>query len=268
MGDATGITALTDYLLPILLAWTFVAARFIGLATVFPLFSWLNISFTVRFAFSAAMALPLLQMVLDAPELKSAPAWQLSVLVAKEFVIGIVIGLVAGVPFWLAQSAGEVIDTYRGSSAGNLFDPSLTTETSELGTAFILAALALFVWSGGFTSLIAVIMGSYAVWPPFEAFPTPKIDQARAVAAIVGQNLEGAIGMASVMLLCLFTAELALGFMSRSARQFQVFELSMAFKNLFFAVLMPLLIAAMLAYISRELLKLQQLPDWLKMMRG
>jgi type III secretion protein T len=268
MLEIPAINALTDYFLPIILAWAFVSARFIGLSIVFPLFSWLNISFTVRFAFSAAMALPLLQLVLEAPELKSAPAWQLSVLVAKEVLIGAVIGLVAGVPFWLAQSAGEVIDTYRGSSAGNLFDPSLTTETSELGTAFILSALALFVWSSGFSSLIAVLMGSYIVWPPFEAFPIPSGDQMRAVAGIVGQNLEGAIGMAGVMLLCLFTAELALGFMSRSARQFQVFELSMAFKNLFFAVLMPLLIAAILALIMRELNKLQWLPEWLRLMRG
>jgi type III secretion protein T len=268
MADLAALNALTDYAFPILSAWAFVAARFIGLSLVFPLFSWLNISFTVRFAFAAAMALPLLQLVLDAPQLSSAPAWQLSVLMAKEMLIGTIVGLVAGIPFWLAQSAGEVIDTYRGSSAGNLFDPSLTTETSELGTAFILAALALFVWSGGFTALIAVVMGSYAIWPPFELLPQPSLAQLRAVTAIVGQTMEGALGLASVMLLCLFTAELALGFMSRSARQFQVFELSLAFKNLFFAVLMPLLIAAMLVYIGREVAKLQQLPEWLRMVRG
>jgi type III secretory pathway component EscT len=70
------------------------------------------------------------------------------------------------------------------------------------------------------------------------------------------------------MLMCLFTAELALGFMSRSARQFQVFELSMAFKNLFFVVLMPMLIAAILAYIAREVGKLNQLLDWLRLLKG
>jgi type III secretion protein T len=264
MIDLDGISALTEILFPVLLAWVFTAARFLGLSLVFPLFSWLNIPFAVRFAFAAAMALPLLQVVLVAPELKSLVAWELALLGAKEFTIGAVIGLMAGVPFWMAQSAGEIIDTFRGSSAGNLFDPSLTTETSELGTAFILTGLALFVWSGGFTALIAVGMGSYVIWPPFELLPSLGFDQARAVASIVSQSLEGAIGMASVMLLCLFTAELALGFMSRSARQFQVFELSMAFKNLFFACLMPLLIVAMATYLAREIAKIPQVLDVLR----
>jgi type III secretion protein T len=265
--DLQALAALTDWLYPVLLAWTFTAMRFIGLSFVFPLFSWLNISTTIRFAFSAAMALPLLQIVYAAPELKSAPAWQLAMLGTKEFLVGAVIGLVAGVPFWLAQSAGEIIDTYRGSSSGNLFDPSLTTETSELGTAFILSALALFVWSGGFTILVAVLIGSYTIWPPFEMLPKPRPDDILLIAGQVGRNLEGAVGMAAVMVLCLFTAELTLGFISRSVRQFQVFELSMAFKNLFFACLMPLLVIALLASMTRELAKIPQLLEWLKQLR-
>jgi type III secretion protein T len=267
MTDLAVVSALTDVLFPVLLAWAFTAARFLGLSFVFPLFSWLNISTTVRFAFSAAMALPLLAIVYAAPEMKSAPVWQLALLGAKEFLIGAVIGLVAGVPFWLAQSAGEVIDTYRGSSSGNLFDPSLTTETSELGTAFILASLALFVWSGGFTILVAVTIGSYTIWPPFELLPKPRPDDILLVTGLIGRNLQGAVGLAAVMVLCLFTAELALGFISRSVRQFQVFDLSLAFKNLFFAILMPLLIGAMLAAMSRELATIPQLLEWLKQLR-
>jgi type III secretory pathway component EscT len=83
----------------------------------------------------------------------------------------------------------------------------------------------------------------------------------------VSRNLEGAIGLAAVMVLCLFTAELTLGLISRSVRQFQVFELSMAFKNLFFAFLMPLLVVALLAAMTRELGKIPQLLDWLKQLR-
>ncbi len=132
----------------------------------------------------------------------------------------------------------------------------------------MLSGLALFVWSGGFSALIAVLIGSYALWPPLEALPAPGVEQVKALAGVVGQTLEGAIGLASVMLLCLFTADFVLGLMSRSTRQFQVFELSMAFKNLFFAILMPILVVAMLAYISREIARVPALMDVLRLLKG
>jgi type III secretion protein T len=134
MIEALPLQAFIDRIFPFLATWMIVGGRFLGFAMVFPLFSWLNLSPIVRAAFAAAMAAPIAYHEWTSPTFaKTLTAVDLAALTSKELFLGLLIGLLAGLPFWAAQNCGELIDTYRGSSAGNLFDPSLTTETSELG---------------------------------------------------------------------------------------------------------------------------------------
>lgn len=254
MNETALITTLSDRSLPWLVVLTLMSARFIGLALVFPLFSWLNLPMTVRFAFAAAMALPLMPAMIGAElqTIKTLSAATIGLLGAKELFIGVLIGTIAGLPFWMAQSGGETIDSYRGSTAGTLFDPSLTTETSELGSVFMLAALSVLIWGGGIGVLMATMFASYAIWPPLELAPQFGKDAAAAIGVLIGSSVRGALGIAGTLLILLFAIDLALALASRSSRQFQVFELSLNIKNLAFVLVIPLLILPLLQLIATE----------------
>ena len=257
---------LIEALFPLLVVWLMMSLRFMGFAMVFPWFTWLNLPLTIRFAFAAAMGLPFAYVVsqTQADILQGLEATALGLLAVKEILIGAGIGLLAGVPIWAAQSGGEIIDTYRGSSAGNLFDPSLTTETSELGVVFTAMALAVLTWSGGVQALVWAIYGSINIWPIFELTPTLELDQAPAVALILKQFVTNAVAIAAVLLTCMFAADLALGLISRSVQQFQVFELSLNIKNMVYAFLMPVFALPILSLVTDQLRPLSNLLELLE----
>lgn len=266
MISADVIGALANEFFPFLVGWCVMAARFMGLALAFPMFSWVNLPMSVRFAFAAAMSAPMAYVFAygNESEITALAAWQVASLGVKEFLIGYVTGLVAGIPFWMAQSAGEIIDTYRGSSAGALFDPALTTETSEIGAAFIMVALAIFVWSGGLVSLVGVVYASYVVWEPLSFFPEVTKGNALALGAAAGAMLQSALAMAAPALIFLFAIDLALALATRSTRQFQVFELNLTIKNTAFVFFMPVIAGALAVAMSREISRIPALLDTLK----
>jgi type III secretion protein T len=253
MIDALPLQLLIDKLFPFLAAWMVFGSRFLGFALVFPLFSWVNLSPIVRAAFAAAMAAPLAIYELTSPSFTiTIGAGELTALVSKELFVGLLLGLLAGLPYWAAQNCGEVIDTYRGSSAGTLFDPSLTSETSVLGTALILIALALLVWSGGLIDMLAQIYQSFQVWPAFSLFPLLERSAAATAGAMVGKQLLIAVGMAGAIVMSLFAVDLALALMGRTTRQVQVFDISLVLKNLALVLLLPVIGAALITLIGRE----------------
>jgi type III secretion protein T len=247
------LQAFIDKIFPFLAACMIVGGRFLGFAMVFPLFSWLNLSPLVRAAFAAAMATPIAYHEFTYPTFaKSLTAWDLLALTSKEMFVGLLIGLLAGVPFWAAQNCGELIDTYRGSSAGNLFDPSLTTETSELGAALILAAIAVLIWSGGMFDLLGQIYMTFQVWPPFSPLPVLERTSALIAGGLVAKQLLMGVGFSAAIIMSMFAVDLALALMGRSTRQVQVFDISLVLKNLAVVLLLPLIGGALIAIIARE----------------
>jgi type III secretion protein T len=253
MIEALPLQAFIDKIFPLLATWMIVGGRFLGFAMVFPLFSWLNLSPLVRAAFAAAMAAPIAYHEWANPTFaKSLGSWDLLALTSKELFVGLLIGLIAGLPFWAAQNCGELIDTYRGSSAGALFDPSLTTETSELGAGLIFAALAILIWTGGMFDLIAQIYMTFQVWPIFSAVPVLERSAALIVGGLVAKQLLMAVGFAGAIIMSLFAVDLALALMGRSTRQVQVFDISLVLKNLALVLLLPLIGGALISIIGRE----------------
>jgi type III secretion protein T len=253
MIEALPLQTFIDRIFPFLAAWMLFGSRFLGFAMVFPLFSWLNLSPLVRAAFAAAMAAPMAYHELQYPTFgRAISSWDLTALSGKELFIGLLIGLIAGVPFWAAQNCGELIDTYRGSSAGHLFDPSLTTETSELGAALILVALAMMIWPGGMLDVLTHLYLSFQVWPAFSFFPMLDRNAAVLVGGLVGRQLVLTISFAGTNLMALFAVDLGLALMGRSTRQVQVFDISMVLKNLALVLLLPLIGGALVTLIARE----------------
>jgi len=254
MGAQEAFGEIVSLLLPWLVTWALVSSRAFAFTFFFPAFTYLQLPLSVRFAFSATVGLPILAAAAnnDVSAIAEISSATLGLLVLKELAIGALIGLIAGLPFWAALNAGETIDSYRGSSAGTLFDPSLTTESTELGAAFILFAIAVLVWSGGFQVLVAVIYASFAIWPPLELLPALPTRGIEVFAPVIGDMLLTALAIAGTMLFALFAIDLAFALTSRSTRQFQVFEMSLNVKNLAFVILMPILALPIVTLIQEQ----------------
>jgi type III secretion protein T len=269
MLTAEAFELINDDLFPWLLAWTLMATRTLGVTLVFAPFSFLGLPMSVRFAVAAALGLPILggTSAQTLEIIRGFDAVAMGILVVKELVLGVAIGVIAGLPFWAAQNAGELIDTYRGSSAGALFDPTLTTESSELGVAFLLMMIALLVWSGGLFWIVAAIYSSFAIWPILDFAPTLAPLDVANIGSVITSTLMSAFSIAGVILIALFSIDLAFGLAARSIRQFQVFELSLNLKNLAFVILLPLLAYPLFRIIETKISSLENLDKLLGMLK-
>ncbi len=75
----------------------------------------------------------------------------LAMLIAKEVLLGLLIGFVAAIPFWAIEASGFLIDNQRGAAMGSLFNPSLGSQTSPTGLLLTQTLITLFFASSAFS---------------------------------------------------------------------------------------------------------------------
>ena len=163
----------------------------------------------------------------------------LALLVLKEALVGLMIGLAFGIPFWGAEAAGDVLDFHRGASAAYLIDPSATSEASITGTLFVLMMLTLFVLFGGALILAEGLYQSYALWPALAFLPSFEPQSHDLLLAFLDRIMMLALVLAGPLVIAMFLSELALALINRFAPQMNVFDLSLAIKGIVFAALLP-----------------------------
>ncbi len=93
------------------------AARPLGFALVFTAFAWAHLnSGLLRIAFGLVLALPAIHPILgEAPAMVKGMPLPAFVMIGKELFIGILLGLLASLPFEALGGAGGIVDSMRGS---------------------------------------------------------------------------------------------------------------------------------------------------------
>lgn len=221
------------------------AARALGLLSIFPLFSLFSVLGILRIGLAIGLSAPAVSHTYGML-LSGNTGWlELAALSIKEFALGGLIGLGLGIPFWAAQTAGDITDVYRGANAANLFDQVNALETTPLGSILIVIALAIFVVSGGLVDLIAIFYRSFELWPVLALTPGLEADMLVIVAEIFATLFRTGVLVAAPFVVVMGAVELSLGFIGRSARQFPLNDNVTAFKNL--AVAAVLVVYALFA---------------------
>lgn len=187
----------------------------------------------VRNALVLMIALPLLPLH-DSWPLASGhdTVGRYALLAAGELCVGLLIGFCAAMPFWALDMAGFLIDTLRGASMANVFNPLLAQSSSYLGVLFSQVFSLLFLVSGGFNLLIAAIYQSYADLPPGQGFLSgPGMTDFLMVEWQLMYEL--CLRFAMPVLTGFLLVDMAFGFVNRSVPQLNVFFLSMSIKSVF-----------------------------------
>lgn len=231
---------LFDVLLAPMVALGLGTARLFAVFAVNPLFTRFGLTGILRGGIAFALALPLLPMLTPQVAEAGPGGFVLMALLVKEAAVGIVIGLVTGVPFWAAEAAGEFIDQQRGSEAATIPDPSQANEAGITGTLLGLTLIAVFFLSGGMSLLAGAIYESYAIWPPLEAVPRFSAEAGIRTLALLDSLMRTGLILAAPIIIALLLAELALALVGRFAPALNVFDLAMSVKGIVFVVALPL----------------------------
>lgn len=240
-------------------------ARPLAMVIIVPAFAAFATTMLLRSAIVFALALPLLPAVVAGVSLDGGPGGALGnaesalpstlLLMPKEVLLGVVLGLLLGLPFWAAQAAGDFIDNQRVASSGTLLDPSAGALATVTGTFFTIVLIAIFYAGDGLRSLLSVLYASYRIWPVEQLLPTWPGDAGAALLEILDGILRLGLLLAAPVVLLLLAVDFVLGMVGRFAPQLNVFDLSLSAKSAIFLV-------ALVLYWSFLAGDLQGLLDW------
>ena len=152
------------------------------------------------------------------------------VLVAKELVLGLTLGIVPLAVFWGFQAVGNLIDNQRGATAASSMDPLVGEQSSPFGTLMLHSCIFIFFMVGGFYVYMSLVYESFAVWSVTEFFPEFNRELVNFLALKLLYTLQLCILLAAPLVIVMFLTELCMGLIGRFAPQLDVFFLSMPIK--------------------------------------
>lgn len=154
----------------------------------------------------------------------------------KEFFIGYSLGLFMGIPFYIAQSSGILIDFLRGSSSLQVNDPFMQSQSSSIGQLYNYIFIVLFYEIGGPFLFLEGVLTSYTILPATQ-FLAPSFFHSHQpywqfAFMLLSKFLALAIQLAAPCIVAILMAEMFLGIANRLAPQVQIAFLGMSLKSL------------------------------------
>jgi type III secretion protein T len=243
---------LIDYQ-PYIIAFIMGFARIVAAVTVFPLFSLTNTRGQVRALFAVCLTIPVVPLIhAEIVKLEGLTLMQLGTFIAKEYLFGLIMGVLLAIPFWSVQTAGDIVDFSRNASAANLSDPVNANENSLAGTILVYAALALFVSMNGLQITIGFIYDSYNVFRPTQILPNPDMELVKAIGTLLSRLFTIGIIVSGPIMIALTLTDIALVFASRIARQVPLNDFSVLIKNVIVAAFLPLYAVFLSQYVMTD----------------
>jgi len=157
-------------------------------------------------------------------------------LLLKELLIGFFISFLAMLPFYIAESAGVLIDFLRGSSALMVTDPSTQAQVSPVGLLYNYILIVLFFEINGPYFFLNGVLDTYLIVPPdgwisssFFQFHQPFW---QSLWSVLTTFTMVSMQLAAPSLVAILMAEMFLGIANRLAPQVQIAFLGMSLKSL------------------------------------
>ncbi|PZT56024.1 flagellar biosynthetic protein FliR [Paenibacillus silvae] len=165
-------------------------------------------------------------------------------LIIREVLIGLLLGFTAYLLMTAVQTAGTFIDLQIGFGMANVYDPMTGASAPLTGNLKYAFAVLLFFTMNGHHYLLDGIVYSYRWIPLSNAFYIRLADGSIAEFLIkaVGESFMLAFQMAAPIVVALFLTDVGLGFLAKTAPQFNVFAVGMPLKVLVGLAILLLLV--------------------------
>ncbi len=257
----SALPGLIELMLPLIQAAALIVARPLGFIIVFPVFGWLGLVGMIRTVTAFVIGFPMFTVVYGDLIVAntSFDAEYIVLLVSKEFLVGAIIGVVLGAPFWAAETAGSYVDVFRGTSSATVVSPDQMSEPLVTGAVFSIALVAIFLVMGGLRVAVGAIYESFQIWPLFELVPQITQPLYPIFVELLSKVFRLALALGAPIMIAMFLGELALAYASRFAQQINVFDATLSAKNLIFLFMMPPYLYMLTAFYADDVLDIDGL---------
>jgi len=242
--------------------------RMAAVFLILPFFGQQVFSGLTRNAVLVGLALILFPIVAPTVPPEPLPALYIAAIFIKEVVLGVIMGYVLALPFFVADSVGFFIDNQKGATLASVFNPLLGDQTSPLGLFFSQTVTTLFFTLGGFLTLVSGMFSTYTLFPIYSFFPTFGPDFPLFILGFVDTMMTLTVLYAAPVIVCLFLTEFGMGLMNRFAPQLNVFSLAMGVKAGVASLVLVLYMGFLFVFFKNTFVKGDQMFEMLKGVLG
>ena len=215
-----------------------------------PFFTELALPVSIRLAGAFALSAPLLPSLLDGVGEIEITAWSWSLLAAKEMALGLLLVLIVGLPFWVVDLAGDVVETQRGLGHDSVTDPSDLFQSELTGRLWFLLFLLFALASGGLLLIMQLIYESYIAFPVLEMPNLGALTKTFIDGGLFEALFEFGLVIGLPAILLLFLADVTVALTTRFAQRMNVLQLALALKALILLVILPFYAPALIGVIE------------------
>jgi len=220
-------------------------ARILPCLLLCPIFSFSTLRGMIRNAIAVSLALFIAPVI--KPEIASIllSPWTIVGLAMKEVILGLLLGYLLAMPFWLFESVGALFDSQRGALNAGQLNPALGPDATPLGDILLRWSMVFLVITFGLSLVTQVIWDSYRLWPVNHLLPGLTEDGFKQLLVQVSDFFNDTVLYAGPLVLILLLIEFAVGIISIYSPQLQANVLSIPLKCLvgvwFFILYLPIL---------------------------
>ncbi len=202
-----------------MVTFVLVLVRVAGIFTVAPIFGNVNVAPMVRVGIAVCLAFVFLPMArFDASNIDFLP---FLLIVAKEALIGIVMGFLASLVFTAIQMAGSFIDLQVGFGFANVVDPMMKEHSAVIGQLYNFAATLLFLALNGHHLMIRGLADSFSILPLDSTMQMSSA--ASGVLQIFIVLFIASLKIGAPVVGAIFLTDVSLGILARTVPQLNVF---------------------------------------------
>lgn len=251
--EVLGLKALVFYLL--------IFARIGGLAIQAPLFASPHMPTPLKIGFIAVISLIFFwRLPIDINSISFDLTW-ITFNVAKEFLIGLIMGYFMIFILYAIQGAGGLLDQQLGLSTGASFDPQLGAVNMN-ARFFFYFAFTFFILNGGFYFILKVIDFSFTVLPVTTYYNYSK-DFIDTLISLTNLFFYIALHVAGAVLVAVFIGQVGLGLIARVAPQSNVFMLSFPINFMIGVFILSLTVPYISELFNNNYLSYDFMAEWL-----
>ncbi|MCX7795024.1 MAG: flagellar biosynthetic protein FliR [bacterium] len=230
--------------------------RIFAIISVFQPFSIRTIPTSIRLLLTIAMSFILLQLY----SLKELPDMNmLLALGIKEIIVGLIIGFLANIIFYMLQMVGQIIDFQVGLSLANIINPAFDIQVSPVGDLLFVLGMFIFLASGGYLQVIEAFGYSFNI-VPLGIVNLSNYIFGEAFKLLGNFTLQVALRFSAPIISTILLVDIIIGIIARTVPQINIFIIGLPLKTglAFLALIIivgiiPDLINRELPYLIREL---------------
>lgn len=187
-----------------------------------------------------------------------------TMLIAKEALIGLLLGLPMATAVWGLEAAGFFIDNQRGTTMASSLDPATGSTSSPMGIFFAQVFTTWLFVTGGFLVLLDALYESHRVWPIWSFLPAIDGRLVPAVLHLLDTIMKLAVVLSAPAILAMMLSELGLALVSKFAPQLQVFFVAMPLKSGVGLLMLVLSLSVIMAVTNSGIPNAAGLIDWVR----